>query len=510
MPRLVEGSSPWCSGDRAIRDWPDHAPQRATRLLHGRLSRLPCTTINALRDAVGDWLRDRFPNAAGDDKVLAYDVFDHVVGCLLAGGSAATESAVGEQTVGGEPIQGSRQTFMHAINGPIGKAVEGLLKKFGNGNPAQGSALPADLEARLDRLLATPGEGSGHAVCVLSTRIAWLHHLDSAWVAAKMISWFHLDHHRSEPAWSGILWNPWGRIQPVFGAIKASFLALPTGMYTWASREETEQYCCWVVAASLLAGDDGPGLSFKEVRQCLRQINPEGRQRVIWFLAQVGAGNDDGWQELVIPFIRKAWPNEHRYQTGETTEAWLSLLEDTEDSFPKVLAAVRGPPSSRQLGAARAVRVPSRGRGERAADDQVSARDTGPTGPCRAVGFAGCTVRADGCAWTACRGGTRSDRGHTVHEAPRAGGSALTFLRPLGAFLGRCRSGSVRIVVTEWRRDGEQAVMRQSLSGPPHSSQPQGGSGCARGRGTTRGTPNARIRRRRRRSDRSATSSAVY
>ena len=113
-------------------------------------------------------------------------------------------------------------------------------------------------------------------------------------------------------------------------------------MYKWASREETEQYCHWVVAASLLAGDDGPRLSFPEARQCLRRINQEGRQRVIWFLAQqVGAGNDDGWQELAIPFIRKAWPNEHKYQTGETTEVWLSLLEDTEDSFPKVLAAVR-------------------------------------------------------------------------------------------------------------------------------------------------------------------------
>ena len=157
-----------------------------------------------------------------------------------------------------------------------------------------------------------------------------------------MIPWFHLEHHRSEPAWSGILWNPWGRIQPVFGAIKASFLALPSRMYKWASREETEQYCHWVVAASLLAGDDGPRLSFPEARQCLRRINQEGRQRVIWFLAQqVGAGNDDGWQELAIPFIRKAWPNEHKYQTGETTEVWLSLLEDTEDSFPKVLAAVR-------------------------------------------------------------------------------------------------------------------------------------------------------------------------
>ena len=335
------GEFPEMLWQSAILDWPDHAPRRATRLLHGRLSRLPCTTIDALRDAVGNWLRDRFPNAAGDDKVLAYEVFDHVVECLLAGGSAATESAVGEQTIGGEPIQGSRQTLNDAINGPIGKAVEGLLKELGNGNLVQGSALPADLEARLDRLLETPGEGSGHAACVLSTRIAWLHDLNSAWVAAKMIPWFRLDHERHEAAWSGILWNPWQRIRPLFSAIKAGFLALPPEMYTWASREETNQYCCWVVAASLLGGDDRPGLSFKEARECLRRINPEGRLQVIWVLSRVGAVNDDGWQELVIPFIRNAWPNEDRYQTGETTAAWLSLLENTDDSFPNVLATVR-------------------------------------------------------------------------------------------------------------------------------------------------------------------------
>ena len=326
----------------AIRDWPDHAPRRATKLLHGWLSRLPCAAIDALRHTVGDWLRDGFPKAASDDRALAYDVFDHVVECLLAGCSAATESAIGEQTIGGEPIQGGRQTFAHAINGPIGKAVEGLLKDLDNANPAQGSALPADLQARLDRVLAAPGEGSGHAVCVLTRQIAWLHHVDSVWVGTNMILWFHLEHHQSEPAWSGILWNSWRLIQPVFGAIKASFLTLPTRMYEWASREETEQYCRWVVAASLLAGDEGSGLSFPEARECLRRISQEGRQCVIWTLAQVSAeGKGDGWQKLAIPFIRKAWPNERKYQTGETTEVWLSLLEDTEDAFPKVFATVR-------------------------------------------------------------------------------------------------------------------------------------------------------------------------
>ena len=421
-----QGEFPNVLWHSVIRDWPDHAPRRATKLLHGRLGRLPCTTIDALRDTVGDWMRDGFPKAAGDDKALAYDVFDHFVGCLLAGGAAATESAIGEQTIAGEPIQGARQTLMHAINGPIGKAVEGLLKEFGNGKPTQGSALPADLEARLDRLLAAPGEGSGHATCVLSRSVAWLHHLDSAWVAANMIPWFHREHHRSEPAWSGILWNSWARIQPVFGEIKASFLDLPPRMYRWASREETEQYCHWVVDASLLAGDDGPRLSFLEARQSLRQINQEGRQRVIWRLAQVGAGNHDGWQELVIPFIRQAWPNEHRYQTGETTDAWLSLLKRAEDSFPEVLAAVRDHlrpvnsgrlvlyPFYRQAG----TKKPLTTKFPREALDLVDrvVADSSQDAPYGLADVLG----------TACRDGPGSDRRRTLQQATRTRGAAIT------------------------------------------------------------------------------------
>ena len=239
------GDFPEVLWSSAVRDWPDHAPRRATKVLHGHLCRLPCATIEAMRHTVGYWLRDRFPNAAADDRALAHDVFDHVVGCLLAAGSVATESELGEQTIG--------QTHAHAINGPIGKAVEGLLKVLANGSLAQGAALPADFKVRVDRLLTATGEGSGHAVCILSSRIGWLNHLDSAWVAANMIPWFYLDDHRSEPAWSGILWNPWRTIQPVFDAIKASFLALPTRMYKWASSQEAEHYCHWIVAASLLA-----------------------------------------------------------------------------------------------------------------------------------------------------------------------------------------------------------------------------------------------------------------
>ena len=112
---------------------------------------------------------------------------------------------------------------------------------------------------------------------------------------------------------------------------------------------------------------------------------------MIWVLAQVGAGNDDGWQKLVVPFIQNAWPNEQKYQTAETTEAWLSLLENTEDSFPRVLTAVRN--HLRRVNPQRTVLYEfyREGGANELLTTKFPREDTGPTGPHRAIGFAGAT-----------------------------------------------------------------------------------------------------------------------
>ena len=321
----------------ALRHWPDNAPLRATRLFHGRLRRLPPATIVAMPYPVGHWLKERFPDATSDDRVLAFEVFDHLVESLSTTGSEGLGTAGGEGTIGASGVQASRPTLTRAINAPIGKAVEGLIQVLDRDDPKQGAGLPEDFKVRFERLLSASGEGVDDAVCVLSSRIVWLNWVDPSWVDAKMIPWFRPDHDRGEPAWNGILWSPWTSFRPLFGEIKDGFLDLPTRMYEWGWRWETERYCEEIVGLAL---PDGPSLSFEDARRCLRRIRPEGREHVIWFLGRVGAKNDDGWRKLVIPFIREAWPNERRYRTSGTSKVWLSLLCDTGDAFPDVLDAV--------------------------------------------------------------------------------------------------------------------------------------------------------------------------
>ena len=136
----------------ALRHWPDNAPRRATRVLHGRLTRLPPATIVAMSYPVGHWLKERFPDATSDDRVLAFGVFDRLVESLLTTGSEGPKSPRGERTIGASGVQASRPNFTRAINAPIGKAAEGLLEVLNRDKPEQGAGLREDFKVRFERL----------------------------------------------------------------------------------------------------------------------------------------------------------------------------------------------------------------------------------------------------------------------------------------------------------------------------------------------------------------------
>ena len=65
------------------------------------------------------------------------------------------------------------------------------------------------------------------------------------------------------------------------------------------------------------------------------------RNRFIFWLGRVGQGNDDGWINLVVPFINEVWPRERKFRTSASVRAWISLLDDTGVSFPAVYVTVK-------------------------------------------------------------------------------------------------------------------------------------------------------------------------
>lgn len=336
------GQFPTSFWSALIRDWPDETRPRLTRLFCRRVSRLPPKIMVEMHHTLGNWLRDKFPRLLEHEPEMANMVFDQFVSGLVSSGGDGTESGMGTVTVGGVSVERSRRTLDHAINGPIGQATEGLWSVLTSGEFEKGSGLPAWFTTRMERLLAAPGEGSDHAICILTQFTSWLHSVDPQWATDRVIPWFNLAHPASEPAWNGILWSDNMPTPEVWMLIKPAFLGLFPHIYQWDWGDRTAKRAHdWVVLAAAFASDEIDGITFSQARDALRNMDDAGREHVIHFIGRVGKENDDGWNRFALPFIQNSWPQEVKFQTESASRAWVSMLDDAGSAFPAVLKVVR-------------------------------------------------------------------------------------------------------------------------------------------------------------------------
>ncbi len=202
--------------------------------------------------------------------------------------------------------------------------------------------MPEEFSTRLERLLAAPGEGSDHAVCLLTQQLGWLNYIVPKWVESRMLPWFSPDHPAAEPAWNGMLYADRLPTSELFETLKPHFLHLFPKMYEWHWEDGAEQRAHeWIVIACIWHLDEPRYLTFDETLACMRDFSASGRTDAIHFLGRIGKENDDGWTKSVIPFLTNAWPQEARYQIESSSSAFLSMIDDTGDDFPAVLRATR-------------------------------------------------------------------------------------------------------------------------------------------------------------------------
>ena len=83
------------------------------------------------------------------------------------------------------------------------------------------------------------------------------------------------------------------------------------------------------------------GITAREARDCLRLMDDETRNHAIFILGRLGSENDNGWNDLVIPFVEDIWPRERKFRTKSSALSWVSLLVNTGDMFPIVLVSIR-------------------------------------------------------------------------------------------------------------------------------------------------------------------------
>ncbi len=336
------GEFPAVLWDDAISNWPEGAAPKANLLFYERMRRLPSETVVQVRHGIGRWLEGPWVLLAEENEGYALKLFDDLVSGLLSGGEQGTHSGIGEMYIGGGPVEKSRRTLDHAINGPIGSATRALLSALAKREPGQGEGMPDEFSSRFPSLLAAPGEGSDHATCIMAKHANWLDYIAPDWADKAIIPWFRIGHDKGEPAWNGLLHEGELPTPSLFGKIRHHFMELFPAIYSWNWGDHVEGRAHqWVVLTTVFSPNGDSGISFDQARDCIRNMNAQGRGQVIRFLGHVGEQNESGWKKYTIPFIEKAWPKEKSIQTEQTSKAWISVLEASRYEFPILVEAVR-------------------------------------------------------------------------------------------------------------------------------------------------------------------------
>lgn len=288
-----------------IQDWPDKASEQATRMFHDRLRQLPPEVLRNIHHSVGDFISDKLPAVAERDEPYALSLLDDLLNRLLTGGGAVTESGIGNTFEGGHRVTRSRRTYAHAFSAVVGKTTEALASILNARKLPKDAGLPAEFSTRFDRLLASPGEGSDHAVACLAIRLPWLNYIAPDWAKARLLPLFAADHQAAEPAWNGLLHSQHIPGPELFAEVKFQLLSIFPRIYAWNwDPSDLKRAHHWVAQTCIWHHEDDRYTSYDEAIACIRTFTTAGRVNVIHFLGQVGRNGDGAWEKAVAPSSR--------------------------------------------------------------------------------------------------------------------------------------------------------------------------------------------------------------
>lgn len=196
--------------------------------------------------------------------------------------------------------------------------------------------MPAWAGSRLARLMTLPGDGGGHAACMIARQYHWMDYWFPDW-AERLTQLFPLDQPLSEAMWHGLATDKF--IGNVAGRRIADHLGtILTGGAPWALDSEAHRgLVALMINLAVARGAEPAAFTMVEVRRLLIAAGEETRVEALGVLARSNP-DDDLWPNLFRPFLRDAWPQQLKYQTESTSRQFAQIVERAGDHFLEAVA----------------------------------------------------------------------------------------------------------------------------------------------------------------------------
>lgn len=320
--------------------WPKRTKLRLRLLLAHTIASLTDEQALELRYYSADWLQSNLAVLYRVRPTEALSIFDGFLRPFLNAAPTFTKSSIGETTIAGEVQVTSEVSNGKAINSPIGKLSEALWRLTPKRPEKRGRPDP-EIAARFERLAQVPGDGSGHAIVVLTKRLGWIIYCFEDWAHDVILPMFKLDHPLAEAAWHGFIYNQNALSREAWSQLRSPFLEVIQGKVSFPFEREARrsliQAIVWLADPNL---EGGPIFTFPEMRTVLKELDDQDRGQVVWALGNVLKTKND-WASYVKPFIEQVWPREKRFRSEETTRGFLRIAENSGENFADVVRTVK-------------------------------------------------------------------------------------------------------------------------------------------------------------------------
>ncbi|RJG53480.1 hypothetical protein D0Z70_15800 [Sphingobium terrigena] len=312
-----------------------HATSRAplsSRLLRAivhRLSRLSPEQVAVLRQPVSEWMRDR-----ADTLVVAQPEVFLILWDALANALAAHPPE--------DRFRCPDSSWVDdALNQPAGRLVEALFQDRSNADLRAGDGLPEKWRARLDQVLALPGDARHHTIAMIAPHLNWLYLIDPEWSESRLLSVADAGGAGAEAFWSGYFWAARTPQLPLYTRLKPAFVSLArSGTHRRGHANK--------LAGMLLAGwaDSGDGsdrdtlIPDVELREILIHADDELRGQMLWYLERWSNEAGSKWDALIAPFLKNVWPRQWAVRTVSTSGRLVDLAVAKPAMFREIVELI--------------------------------------------------------------------------------------------------------------------------------------------------------------------------
>jgi hypothetical protein len=308
-------------------------PRKADRVrmasaIGGRLARLPVEGLRLIAYPVAEWLLGLGDRLYGDLAGILPAVWGAELAALGLRGENRARAA-------------NSSWANDALNAPVGVLFNVLLKDPATNNLAVGGGYPPHWTARLEQLLALPGDMRRHALVMAGHQTNWLYTIDPTWTQANLLPAANDDGSDGDAFWDGLIWNAHAPPQRLFELLKPAFLARAEAPAR--RRSETN-----IVAGFLLLGwmgnaSDGQPqrlIADAEFRAILVKSDEDLRSQVLWTLQRWAADPANPWRTHLILFLTDVWPNHRAIRTPRISAHLADLAFAVGDIFPDVVRVI--------------------------------------------------------------------------------------------------------------------------------------------------------------------------